>query len=150
MRARDFLTRKQQYALVQAIRLAEKQTSGEIRIHIERKGPEDPKEGALRTFHKLGMERTAQRNAVLFYVACEDRRFAVIGDKGIDSVVPAGFWKDICAIIADHFARGEYAEGLMAGVEKVSLKLQKWFPWRSDDINELPDDISFHENDGED
>ena len=86
MRARDFLSREEQQRLIDAIIAAEKRTSGEIRIHIERKCPEDPKEGALRTFHKLHMEKTAQRNAVLIYVACESRRFAVLGDKGIDKI----------------------------------------------------------------
>ena len=150
MRARDFLSREEQQRLIDAIIAAEKRTSGEIRIHIERKCPEDPKEGALRTFHKLHMEKTAQRNAVLIYVACESRRFAVLGDKGIDAVVPAGFWKDICASLSAHFSQGTYADGLAEAIGRVGEKLKTYFSYRSDDVNELPDEISFHENDGED
>ena len=150
MRARDFLSREEQKRLIDAIIAAEKRTSGEIRIHIERKCPEDPKEGALRTFHKLRMDQTAQRNAVLLYVACESRRFAVLGDKGIDAVVPSGFWKDICTCLSGHFAQGTYADGLVETVARIGEKLKVYFPYRSDDVNELPDEISFHENDGED
>ena len=70
--------------------------------------------------------------------------------KGIDAVVPAGFWKDICAGLSSHFSRGTYADGLAEAINRVGEKLKTFFPYRSDDVNELPDEISFHENDGED
>ena len=74
----------------------------------------------------------------------------MLGDKGIDAVVPAGFWKDICASLSAHFSQGTYADGLAEAIGRVGEKLKTYFPYRSDDVNELPDEISFHENDGED
>ena len=146
MKARDFLTREECRRIEAAIGAAERGTSGEIRIHIERKCTSDPRERALRSFHFLGMTGTAARNAVLIYVACESRRFAVLGDKGINEVVPAGFWKDVCDLLAEAFAAGRQADGLERAVTLVGEKLKNFFPYREDDVNELPDEISFDEN----
>lgn len=143
MRARDFLTKEECSALTAAIIAAEHRTSGEIRIHIDNKCSSDPREKALRTFHVLNMASTAARNGVLIYVACSSRKLAVIGDKGINSQVPAGFWKDVCDTMTGCFAQGRNAEGLTKAVEMVGEKLKAYFPYKEDDVNELPDDISF-------
>ena len=146
MKARDFLTKEERLRVETAIGAAERNTSGEIRIHIERKCTSDPRERALRSFHFLGMTGTAARNGVLIYVACESRKFAVIGDKGINETVPTGFWKDVCAVLGEAFAAGRAAEGLERAVMLVGEKLKAFFPYQEDDINELPDEISFDEN----
>ncbi len=147
MKARQFLSKEQKKEVVAAIMEAEKATSGEIRVHIETSCNGDPKIQALRTFHKLKMARTAARNGVLVYVACDSRRFAVIGDKGINAVVPAGFWKDVVAAMGEFFKKEEYTQGLVKGVIIIGEKLKAFFPYQSDDVNELPDDISY--GDGE-
>lgn len=146
MKAKDFLTREECRRIEAAIGAAEHCTSGEIRIHIERKCASDPRERALRSFHFLGMTGTAARNGVLIYVACESRKFAVLGDKGINEAVPSGFWKDVCAVLGDAFAAGRQAEGLERAVTLVGEKLKAFFPYQADDVNELPDEISFEEN----
>lgn len=147
MKAHEFLSKEQKKEVVAAIMEAEKATSGEIRVHIETSCNGDPKIRALRTFHKLKMARTAARNGVLVYVACDSRRFAVIGDKGINAVVPAGFWKDVVAAMGEFFKKEEYTQGLVKGVIMIGEKLKAFFPYQSDDVNELPDDISY--GDGE-
>ncbi|MBP5741373.1 MAG: TPM domain-containing protein [Bacteroidales bacterium] len=146
MRASDFLTSEERNRLESAITEAEHNTSGEIRIHIDRKCSSDPREKALKTFHKLGMTKTAARNAVLIYVACESRQFVVLGDKGINEAVPAGFWKDVCAILGESFSKGSQADGLEKAVILIGRKLKAFFPYQSDDINELSDEISIDEN----
>ena len=147
MKARQFLTKEEQAEVVAAIMSAERATSGEIRVHIETSCSGDPKLRALRTFHKLKMTGTAARNAVLVYVACDSKRFAVLGDKGINAVVPAGFWKDVVELMGGFFGKGEYAQGLINGIGLIGEKLKVYFPYQSDDVNELPDDISY--GDGE-
>lgn len=147
MKASQFLSKEQKKEVVAAIMEAEKATSGEIRVHIETSCNGDPKIRALRTFHKLKMARTAARNGVLVYVACDSHRFAVIGDKGINAVVPAGFWKDVVAAMGEFFKKEEYTQGLVKGVSMIGEKLKAFFPYQSDDVNELPDDISY--GDGE-
>ena len=149
MKAREFLTREERKQITDAIVRAEHAASGEIRIHIESNCPSEPKERALRTFHILRMTRTSARNAVLIYVASESRKFAVLGDKGIDAVVPHGFWKDVCALLATHFSSGAYAQGLEEAVLLIGEKLQAFFPYREDDVNELPDEISFGDEEEE-
>ena len=149
MKAKDFLTREECRRIEAAIGAAERCTSGEIRIHIERKCASDPRERALRSFHFLGMTGTAARNAVLIYVACESRKFAVLGDKGINEAVPPGFWKNVCAVLGEAFAAGRQAEGLERAVTLVGEKLKAFFPYQADDVNELPDEISFEENEDE-
>ena len=146
MRAADFISPEERKRLESAIASAERNTSGEIRIHIERKCTSDPRERALRSFHKLGMTKTSARNGVLIYVACESRQFAILGDKGLNEAVPAGFWKDICDNLGKAFKEEKYVEGLESAVILVGKKLKAFFPYMSDDVNELPDDISIDEN----
>jgi uncharacterized membrane protein len=80
---------------------------------------------------------------VLFYLSINDRKFALIGDIGINSVVPADFWDSTKEIVISHFKKGEFAEGLIAGIELTGKHLEKYFPHQKNDVNELSDDISF-------
>lgn len=143
MKASEFLTREQQEMLVSAIKKAEKNTSGEIRIHIDETCKGDPMKQAGKIFGYLGMDRTAQRNGVLIYLACKSKVFCIIGDAGIDKAVPAGFWNDVKDIMAGYFRNGEFARGLERAVLAVGEKLRHYFPYMEDDINEQPDEISF-------
>ncbi len=145
MKASDFLTDEERQEVVSAIQSAEKATSGEVRIHIENKCSGDPKEPALKAFHKLGMTATKARNGVLIYVAVESHKLAILGDKGINDVVPEGFWKDVIAVIKGQFAEGNFCAGLCKGLEMVGEKLKAYFPYQSDDVNELSDEISFED-----
>lgn len=151
LRARAFLTKEERHSIESAIAQAEHRTSGEIRIHIETNCPSEPKERALRTFHLLGMNKTANRNGVLIYVACNSRDIAVIGDKGINNAVPDGFWKDVVALLTSSFSEGKYADGLKGAVSLVGEKLSEYFPYMREDVNELADEISIgDEEDGGD
>ena len=146
MRPDRFLTAEQQETVVTAVRLAEKDTSGEIRIHIDSRCTTDPKKRAEEVFRKLGMHNTELRNGVLIYLACDSRVFAIIGDKGINDLVPDGFWEDILSVMRGRFRNGEFTEGLSEAALMVGEKLKSFFPYQADDINEQPDDISFGQN----
>jgi len=150
MRARDFLTREERKSVEDCIGQAELTTSGEIRIHIETKCKVDPRERALRTFSILGMDRTVLRNAVLIYIATEPRKFVVLGDKGINAVVPEGFWDDVCRLLRSKLSSDQRAEALTLAVRKIGEKLSEFFPYSPGDINELPDEISYGEDDADD
>ena len=143
MRPEDFLTADQQKTVVDAVRSAEKGTSGEIRIHIESECDTDPIKRAEEIFGKLGMHRTVLRNGVLIYVACNTMVFSIIGDKGINEVVPENFWEDVIRIMSVRFREGLFTEGLSEAVAASGEKLKAFFPYNSDDINEQPDEISF-------
>lgn len=139
-----FFNDEEQQYIIEAIQEAEKQTSGEIKVHIEQKCPnEDVMERAKEVFLALHLHETAESNGVLFYLAYEDRKFAVLGDKGIDEKVTADFWNSTKELLRSHFAKGEYKEGLSRGIQEAGIQLKKHFPYQSGDINELPDDISF-------
>ena len=138
------LTPDQQQEIIAAIRQAERETSGEIRVHIEATCPEgDPVKRAIEVFRHLGMHQTNEQNGVLFYLAHEDRKFAVLGDKGIDAKVPSDFWESTKNLMCQHFAANEYTTGLSQGIERAGQHLKTFFPRAADDTNELPDDISF-------
>jgi uncharacterized membrane protein len=133
-----------QQRIVDAIRQAEKATSGEIRVHVEPHCTNtDPVQRAIDVFARLGMHQTKEKNGVLFYLAHADRKFAVVGDKGIDEKVPDDFWEGTKDLLRQHFAAGDYAEGLSRGIERAGQQLKHYFPYASDDTNELSDDISF-------
>lgn len=127
----------------QAIINAELNTSGEIRIHIEEKCAADVLDRAAYVFEKLDMHKTKLRNGVLFYLATKDQKFAVIGDAGINAVVPPSFWDDLKAEMTGYFRMDQFAEGLISGIQKTGERLQKHFPYQQDDKNELSNEISF-------
>jgi len=143
MKLRDFFTDEQKKAIKAAIQAAEKNTSGEIRVRLESKCPDDAVKRAILVFEKLNMHKTALRNGVLIYLAVDDRKMAIIGDRGIDEKVPENFWVEVKENMRDHFAKGQFTEGLCAGIEAAGEKLKAYFPFQKDDINELNDDISF-------
>lgn len=138
----DFLTYDEEQQIVEAIRKAELQTSGEIRVHLERHADKDIMDRATEVFHWLKMANTADRNGVLIYVAVKDHQFAIIGDKGIHDVVHQSFWDTTRDIIATHFRARKFTKGLIEGITMAGKELQNYFPWERGDINELPDEIS--------
>lgn len=139
----DFLTAEEEQHIIEAIQQAEKNTSGEIRVHIEKGKPEaDDFERALQVFHHLKMDATEQRNGVLLYVAVEKRTFVICGDEGINNVVPNDFWDTTKDTIITSFKEGKFKDGLVNGILKAGEELKAHFPWQKDDINELSDEIS--------
>ena len=136
-------TEKEEELIRKAIEAAEDKTSGEIRICAEKKCTEDTLDRAANYFAKLGMNKTALRNGVLIYLATEDHKFAIIGDAGINKVVPSDFWDTTKDAMKDHFRRGELAEGIITGIHMAGEKLQEFFPLMDGDKNELSDDISY-------
>ena len=129
--------------IVAAITAAEKDTSGEIRLHVQNRVQGDIMEVAKQRFEAMGMTATERRNGVLFFVALKDRAFCVLGDRGIDEVVPEGFWEDTVAAMRERFAQGDLLGGLEEGIRKAGWALKEFFPYRSDDVNELSDEISY-------
>ncbi|MCB9768033.1 MAG: TPM domain-containing protein [Candidatus Omnitrophica bacterium] len=140
---KDFFTSEDKAFVLEAIREAERKTSAEIRVHLENKAGEDIARSASETFLNIGMRKTILRNGVLFFLAVEDRQFVVMGDDGIDSRVPDGFWDNIRDVLADHFQAGLIAMGLAEGIRLAGDQLAKHFPRRMGDVNELPDAISY-------
>jgi uncharacterized membrane protein len=141
--ARNFFTAEQQEDLKLAIMDAELDTSGEIRIHIETRCRGEANDRAAHIFKILGMDKTELHNGILFYLAVENRKFAVIGDSGINAMVEENFWQQIKGVLIENFAEGKFTEGLITGIGKVGAELKKYFPHQRDDVNELPDDLSF-------
>lgn len=143
MSARMFFTREEQQRIVAAIKEAELNTSGEIRVHIENRCKEDTIERAAELFYELKMDHTAARNGILFYLAVKDHKFAVIGDEGINRKVEHDFWNDIKDEMIANFKENRFAEGVISGILKCGEKLKTYFPYQDDDVNELNDEISF-------
>ncbi|MEA2162782.1 MAG: hypothetical protein QOK37_909 [Thermoanaerobaculia bacterium] len=142
MNQKEFLAMLDQPRIVAAIGAAERETSGEIRIHIEPKANGgDARYVAERTFERLGMTKTALRNGVLLFIASEERVFAIVGDKGIDEKVPAGFWDDIAAKLTLRFGSGEFTDGIIEAITAAGSQLKMYFPRADDDMNELSDEI---------
>jgi len=137
-----FLTPDEEQEIISAIRIAEKNTSGEIRVHIESSSEKDHYERALEVFHLLKMNTTKDGNAVLIYVAVNDKKFVIYGDKGINDVVPKDFWNTTKDVMQNHFKHGDFKQGLIDGILKAGEELKSHFPWQIDDENELSNEIS--------
>jgi uncharacterized membrane protein len=141
--ASKLFSKAEKDSIVAAIKEAEINTSGEVRVHIESSFKGDVLDQAAFMFKKLGMLKTEQRNGVLFYLAVKNRAFAILGDAGINTKVPEDFWEDIKSKMLDEFKEGNMAQGLVKGIRMAGEKLKEHFPYQSDDVNELSDDISF-------
>ena len=138
----DFLTATEEQEIVRAILKAEKNTSGEIRVHIEAHTGNDHLNRAKEVFHLLKMDNTKEENGVLIYVAVNDRKFCIYGDRGIDKAVPDDFWDSTRDTIESHFKNGRFEQGLIEGILRAGKELGKHFPWNHGDVNELSDEIS--------
>ncbi|WP_234736448.1 TPM domain-containing protein [Tellurirhabdus bombi] len=144
MSAINLFSPEQQKQIVAAIQEAEGHTSGEVRVHLEAKCAEsNVLDRAVQVFYQLEMDKTAQQNGVLFYLATEDHKFAILGDKGINQVVPKDFWESTKELMRTHFRRGQFTEGLCQGIEQAGQQLKQYFPRANDDKNELSDELSF-------
>ncbi|MBO5811256.1 MAG: TPM domain-containing protein [Bacteroidales bacterium] len=144
MTSRTFFSKEEQQKIVAAIKEAELNTSGEIRVHIENHCKEEAIERAAEVFYDLKMNQTAARNGILFYLAVKDHKFAIIGDEGINKNVEHDFWNDIKDEMIVNFKENRFAEGLIDGILKCGKRLKEYFPYQSDDVNELSDEISFN------
>ncbi len=138
----EFLSPEEEQEIISAIRIAEKNTSGEIRVHIESSSEKDHYERALEVFHLLKMNNTKDANAVLIYVAVHDKKFVIYGDKGINKVVPKVFWNTTKDVIQNHFMHGDFKQGLIDGILKAGEELRVHFPWQINDKDELSNEIS--------
>ncbi|MDP5158392.1 MAG: TPM domain-containing protein [Flaviramulus sp.] len=138
----DFLSATEEEEIIEAIRIVELNTSGEIRVHIEKTSDSDASNRALEVFHLLKMDNTKLQNAVLIYVAVEKKTFVIYGDVGINKVVANNFWDSTKDVMQVHFKQGNFKQGLVDGILKSGEQLKKYFPYTDLDINELSNEIS--------
>lgn len=146
MSVENFFSKEEKKQITDAIAAAELNTSGEIRLHMEGHCKLDVLDRAAYVFGKLKMHETAQRNGVLFYLAVHDHKFAILGDAGINKVVPADFWDKIKETMLGYFKEGKFTEGLALGIRMAGEQLKVNFPYHHEDVNELTDEISFDKN----
>ena len=141
----DFISRDDQQRISNAIAEAESRTSGEICVHVTTKCKGDAMEAATKKFNKLGLFKTERRNAVLIYIAYKSKKFAIIGDEGIDKVVPDDYWHGEKDMLAKYLSEGKPADGICSVVARIGDRLVKYFPAEKDDVNELSNEVSFDE-----
>ena len=143
MKPSEFLGKENEQLIAKAIEQAESQCSGEIRVHIESSCKSNVLDRAASVFKTLAMHKTKERNGVLFYLSINDRKLAIIGDVGINQVVPPDFWDTTKEIVINDFKKGEFTQGIVEGIELTGQHLKQYFPHQLDDINELSDEISY-------
>lgn len=136
------MTTEEEQEIVDAILEAEKNTSGEIRVHLEASAKIDHFSRAQQVFHFLKMDNTKDENGVLIYVAVDDHKFVIYGDRGIDKVVPRGFWDGTKEVMESHFKKGDFKQGIVDGILRAGKELEAHFPWHHGDSNELSDAVS--------
>lgn len=139
----DYINEVEHSRIIKAIEEAELNTSGEVRVHMEYKCKEDILDHAAFIFEKLDMYKTEQRNGILFYIALQDHKFAVIGDVGINEKVDDDFWNKVKDEMIPFFKDGLIADGLIVGIKNAGIELKSYFPYQKDDKNELDNEISF-------
>lgn len=138
----NFLSTEEEKKIVEAIQKAEKMTSGEIRVHIDKHTEKNQLERAQEVFYLLKMNETKEKNGVLFHISIENKGFSIIGDEGIDQKVPQNFWNEVKDMVILNFKEKRFTEGLIKGIQMTGELLHHYFPYQKDDLNELPDEIS--------
>lgn len=138
----------EQELISKAIAEVEKHTSGELRVCVEKTCSEDVLIRAAKYFERLDMHKTSQRHGVLIYLAVTDRKFAIIGDQGINKFVPEDFWATTKEAMLREFKTGNLVQGITTGLKIAGEQLHKYFP-HSENIkpNQLPDDVAFMDGD---
>lgn len=142
MRQKEFIAALDQKRIEEAIAAAEMMTSGEIRVHVQPKAGADMRFIAEKTFERLGMTKTALRNGVLLFIACEEQRFVILGDSGINEKVPAGFWDEIAARLTIRFKSGEFTDGIVDAIHSAGEELRQYFLRAEGDVDELSNQIN--------
>ena len=145
MGIKKFFNEEEKSKILQAIKDAENNTSGEIRLHLDSKCKGDALPQAIKIFQRLKMHKTALRNGTLIFLAVDDKKFAIVGDEGINKIVDETFWDDVRDIMQASFKKNEFAPGIVAAIHRIGEKLKEFFPHQEDDVNELPDEISIGE-----
>ncbi len=145
---RSFFTKEDEKLILSAVREAESHTSGEIRVRVEKKAGKDPMRTARNAFESLGMRETELHNGVLFVLALEDRTFVILGDDGIHKKVPGSFWENVKDVVLDHFRKNLFAKGLAEGIKLAGEQLATFFPHQKEDLDELPNAISYADEEG--
>jgi uncharacterized membrane protein len=143
VKSSTFFSEQDKQRVKSAVELAEKATSGEIRVHVESRCKEDVLDRAAYVFSKLGMHLTRERNGVLIYLSLDDRQFAILGDVGINQVVPEGFWDRTSEAMIERFKAGDITAGLEAGIKSAGEQLSIHFPYQENDVNELSNEMTF-------
>lgn len=146
MKASNFFNKSEKERITLSIHEFEKKTSGEIRVHIENHSKGNALKRAKVIFDNIGMDLTDQKNGVLLYLAIKDKSFAIIGDKGIDNITPEDFWETVKNQMQLNFRNGDFLNGILDAIDEVGKNLAEFFPYNDDDLNELPDEISFYDN----
>lgn len=141
--AGNFLTSQQIVSLVEAIQSAEEHSTGEIRVHIDSNTDNDNAKTAFEVFKELCMEKTTERNAVLFHINFEQKYLTIIGDKGIHEKVNQSYWDHLHDYITSEFAKGNYYKALKSAILETGLELKKYFPVKGENPNELSNEITF-------
>jgi uncharacterized membrane protein len=139
---KHFFSTAEKKQIIDAIVAAEKHTSGQIKVHVEPHCKGDVLSRAAHVFHKLKMQKTAMRNAVLIYLAHDDKRFAIVGDKGINDAVPSDFWDSTRNTMSVHFKNGQFVSGVVHGINESAKQLSTYFPHQANDKKEISHDIS--------
>jgi uncharacterized membrane protein len=143
MRTKEFVGKLDHDRIVAAIKNAEAKTSAEIRVYIQRgKLAADPVKAAIQRFHKLGMQKTRERNAVLLFVAPRAHKFAVIGDEGIHKRCGEAYWQHVVDLMREHFRHGRFSEALIDAISDIGRVLAEHFPKTETDANALPDEVA--------
>lgn len=146
MNVQKYFTEENKLQITNAIRAAEMNTSGEIRVHIEKYCKGDVLDRAAYVFEKMEMHKTQLRNGVLFYLAVEDHQFAILGDAGLNQKVPEDFWETTKELVLSKFKEGNLTEGLTSGILMAGEQLKAHFPYLKNDVDELSNEISFGKN----
>jgi uncharacterized membrane protein len=136
------LSEAEETQILDAIAHAEKMTSGEIRVHIESKCKNEVLDRGAEVFFELNMHETKARNGVLIYIALHDKKLAILGDSGINAVVPEGFWDKAKDEMVKHFRFGHYGQGISQAILMAGEQLATYFPYEIGDTNELDNSIS--------
>jgi len=140
---KSFLTDQQIASLVEAIQSAEEHSTGEIRVHIDSNTDHDNAQTAFKVFEKLCLNKTTEKNAVLFHVNFEQKYLTIIGDTGIHEKVQQSYWDHLHDYITAEFAKGNYAKALKSAILQTGLELKKHFPVTGENPNQLPNEITF-------
>ena len=103
-------------------------TSAPIHIHFCHHCSKSVMRSAIKFFKHSGLNRTAERNAVLIFIARASERFAILGDAGTHTKLPESFWDDCQEQLTEKFKQALFVEGIEESIKKIAHALSEYFP----------------------
>jgi uncharacterized membrane protein len=131
VKLKHFLNRLEHERVHRAVQSAEKDTSVRIVVYISHRRVTDPMKAGHQAFKKLKLETEQEKAGLLFFIAPQSRKFAVLGGTALHEKLGQAWWDRLVQVLSADFRREKFTDGLVSVLDEIAPALKLHFPFRS-------------------